>query len=246
MIGLGVVTCNRPEYFAEVMAGVVKHLGPVVDHVYVYNDGSDRQHADAYRDAYLDLPREIEVTHARKNLGVGIAKNALLRRMMHAGAHWLFLLEDDVVPQCDEAVTGYVAAAQASELHHLAFHAHGPANAHIQPEVDGPVSYWPNSVGAFCLYSRVCLARVGLMDEHFLNAFEHVEHTMRLADAGYTTGYPRFADATGSERWLAEIPGSVEHSSIVCNPEHRANFVAGREYWKRVRPDTYHRIWPTE
>ena len=76
-----------------------------------------------------------------------------------------------------------------------------------------------------------------------VNAFEHAEHTLRLAAAGYAAPWPGCADATGSERWLQEIPESLELTSMpFAGRVERMRH--SREVWKKKRPDTYRLLWP--
>ena len=92
--------------------------------------------------------------------------------------------------------------------------------------------------------SRQSLEECGLMDESFSNAWEHVEHTLRLAKAGFTAPWRGAADATGSENWLAEIPGSIEHSSIRHTPDWIKGMQEGRKHWLEVAPETYRLVFP--
>jgi hypothetical protein len=216
VIALGIVTFRRPDYFAQTLRAVEEHLASVVDEVQVATD------------VYP----------------VATAKNRLLSDMLDAGADWLFLLEDDITPLSPMAVTGYIEACERSGWEHLCFHAHGPANPEpngVDPS--GAVTYWPNSVGAYCVYSRRALEVGGLMDEDFHNAFEHVEHYLRLADHGFCPNWPHNADATGSENWLAEIPGSIDNSSIVARDDWQPNMQAALAHFEAAHPSRYQRIW---
>jgi hypothetical protein len=159
--------------------------------------------------------------------------------MLETDAEWLILAEDDILVTSPEAVTGYIRAAESASFHHLSYAHHGPANDGIVPETEGLVSFYPHSIGAWCLYSRECLESVGLFDEHFHNAWEHVELTLRLARAGFTSGSYRFADAAGSEGWLQELPNSIEKSSIRPRPDWQSSIVNGLRYWQDNKPDTF-------
>jgi len=69
-------------------------------------------------------------------------------------------------------------------------------------------------VGAFCYYSRKCLEDVGLIDENFKNAFDHVSHSYSLALKGYSTPYWWWADLANSTDYIEEQACSEESSSI--------------------------------
>lgn len=236
MIALGIVTYNRPQFFEKTAKAVAKHLGNYP--LYVYDDGSDAKHHGAYVRGFKALP-DAHLVFGGQNRGVAHAKNQLLARMLDDNADWLVMVEDDVAPRSDQAVAHYVAACEASGLHHLSFAHHGPANAKGPVGQDGPVEFYPHAVGAWCIYSAECLQKAGLLDEGFVNAWEHVEHTLRLAEAGYTSGAFRFADATGSREHVAELPRSIETSVIRPRTDWSANIVNGLAYWKAQHPNTF-------
>lgn len=245
-VGLGIVTYNRVESLRQVLKGVCDHLLPVVDKVYVHDDGSPEPALSEYAD--LMAPMAFEFSQAPKNEGVGRAKNRLLRKMLEDGHDWIFLCEDDIMPIDERAITGYIAACQASGLQHLNFHAHGPLNpdykALVLPEYEG-VTMWPHFVGAWSIYSRESLKVGGLMDEEFHNCWEHVEHTMRLGLKGYTTVGLRFvADATGSENWLIALedqPSVIGTGSTEEERRHRQ--ALGQQHWAQAHPDSYSLIF---
>jgi hypothetical protein len=225
-IGLGLVTCGRPDFYRQALAGIEQHLGAVLDELIVFEDGSILE------------PYATGALGDGGNHGVGHAKNHLLRSLLDAGCDWLILSEDDVVVDSPEAVTGYIRAAEQSGYGHLMFHAHGPHNP-TPLRVGHAVTEWPNYVGAWCLYSRRGLETCGLMDEAFWCCWEHVEHSLRLAAAGFTPPWRGAADATGSEAWLHEIPGAIEHSAIRQSPRWEAAFDEGKRHWKETQPATY-------
>lgn len=249
---LGIATYRRPDYLRRTLEAVAAHLSGTIDYLSVVHDGPWPDVHD------LHLPAGICDWKAACGLpvhgGVAAVKNELLREFLDTDAEWCFLAEDDVLPQHPDAIDGYIAAAEKSGIEHLCFHAHGPANNSPDRGTDptGLVTYWPNWVGAWCLYSRRAVELGGFFDERFYNALEHVEHSLRLATLGFcplpaSFGVHRVADATGSEKWLQEIPGSIENSAILTEggrAEQSKRFAAARLHWKQTRPDTYSWLWP--
>ena len=237
---IGVCTYNRPAMLFKTLRSIRQHVSePLGLPVFVVNDGSDQIHHGEYVRAYKRL-QSVVIQELPTNQGVAVAKNTLLRAMLETtDAEWLFLCEDDILVKSPEAITGYIRAAESASFHHLSFAHHGPANAGIVPETDGVLEYYPHSIGAWTCFSRECLESVGLFDERFVCAWEHVEHTLRLARAGFTSGAYRFADAVGSRDWLTEIPGSIEKSSIRPRPDWQANIRDGLRYWRNNNADTF-------
>jgi len=217
---LGIVTVpERAEYLSQVRDGIADHLSAL---------------------------REVALVVDEEHQGVGQSKNKLLLMALESEANWFFIMEDDIIVQSYEAITGYIAAAKASGWEHLAFAHHGLANAGgpIGQDNSGMVSFFPHYVGAFCLYSRRSIETCGFFDEAFVNSWDHVEHTLRLSLAGFHPLPPepyalRAADATGSENWLREIPGSIENTSIPHTEQWIADRLRGRQHWKATYPQSY-------
>jgi GT2 family glycosyltransferase len=232
-IGLGIATYNRPDYLKQVIQGVRNHLIKEVDSIWIYNDGS----AEDYSEVYDSLPPGIKVHHEKTNKGIAKAKNWLMNQLLEEGCYSIFISEDDIVPVDKKAIRGYVQAARSTGISHMMFAHHGPANAGGAIGGTEHVSVYPSCVGAWTFYTRPALRKVGLHDENFHNAYEHVELTWRLAKAGYTTPFRYYADATGSDKWIKEIPGSFNNSSIGKTPEWGSNVIKALEYWENKDED---------
>jgi GT2 family glycosyltransferase len=238
-VGIGMVTYNRPEYFAQSIQGIVDHLFDRCDVIYVYNDHSSEVNMRKYKKIYATLPDKVEVFDAPKNRGVAVAKNYLLRRMMEEGCDYLFLIEDDIVVQDVRAVTWYIAASKKFGSHHLMFAHHGPGNMYGPKFSEQGIEYFDNCVGAFTMYTRAAIEAVGYMDETMYNAYEHVEHTWRLCNIGMCPPMWNFMDVYGSWRWLRDIPGSIDNSSIRQDAGWVAGQIKSLEKWKAKDPDNF-------
>lgn len=233
-VGIGITTFKRPDYFRDCVESVAKHLLPLVDEVYVYNDGSKLKD---YKPIYDTLDKRIKIEHKNKNRGVAHAKNWLLRKLME-DCDYIFLLEDDLIITHPKAVFGYIKVAKETGIQHLLFAHHGPMNKgqRIWSDPNG-IELYPNCVGAWCMYTKESLEKAGLMDENFHNAWEHVEHTFRLSKAGYTEEFPYFPDVKGSDKWITEQPEAIENSSIRKTKDWAIKRYAGLKYWQAKDPD---------
>ena len=239
-IFLGVTTYNRPNYLHKSLRAIGQHVADLCDTIAIHNDGSDPKYNAEYSRAYRRLNGAI-IQDSSINEGVACSKNHLLRCALEStDAKWIVLAEDDILALNQDAILGYIRACEDANVHHLSFAHHGPANTGF-PDGDGPISFFPHSIGAWCIFTRECLESVGLFDENFNCAWEHVEHEVRLIQAGYMpdAGPHNFPDATGSVQWVAEIPDSINHSSIRPRPDWFANIKAGLEYWQREKSDTF-------
>jgi glycosyltransferase involved in cell wall biosynthesis len=232
-IGLGIVTYNRPEYLKQVLQGVKNHLLNEVDTIWIYDDCS----TENYDDVFKDLPSKIKVHRAKTNKGVGPSKNWLMNQLLEEDCYCVFIAEDDIIPVNKKAIRGYVQAARATGIAHMMFAHHGPGNASGPVFKSEHIEGYPACVGAWSFFTRPALFEVGLHDENFHNAYEHVELTWRLSRAKLTTPWGAFADATGSDKWLKEIPGSIDNSSIKKSEGWALNTLKSLNYWKEKDPD---------
>lgn len=239
-IMVGITTWNRPSMLDKTIRAVRDTVAPMCDQVLIHDDCSDPKYHGEYQRAFKRMSSAmLQLDDA--NHGVAHSKNALLTQMLDDGADYLFLLEDDVTPLHEDAVLRYVEASEASGIHHFSFAHHGKAN------VGGPVvttryaEFYPHSVGAWTMFTRECLDAVGLFDENFHQAWEHVEHELRLIRAGYMPGSDvhKFPDVVGSASLLREIPNSIEKSSIRPRSDWQSNIRDGLIYWRDNKPETF-------
>lgn len=241
-VGLGVITYNRPVFCEKAVKAIVKQCADVVDSLVLYNDGSDPKHKGAYKRVYQPFQNVGGVVlDCPVNHGVSHAKNRCIETLLKDQCDWVVIAEDDIKPLSPKAVTGYIEVAEKRGFTTLSFAHHGPANLSGPVEVDGEISYYPHSIGAWCLYSRSILEKVGLFDESMVNAFEHVEWEMRAFSMGQTApaGPHRFVDATDSAQWLTELPHAIEKSSIRPRSDWSKNIHDSLTYWSTEKPETF-------
>lgn len=233
-IGFGIVTYNRPKYLQKVWNEVQHNILPFVDEVIVYNDGSTTDYKRLF--GKMSQVKGVAIVDEIKNHGVAHAKNELLKRLCKNN-DFIFIMEDDILPVSRNVIPTYLAAYKMTGIDHLMFAHHGPANTRAI-DITGPVIWWPCCVGAFAFYTKDILDKVGLMDEGFNNAWEHVEHSWRILKH-HKMPYGYWPDVLGSEELLREIPGSIEKSSIGGqeSPERLRVIVDGLIHWKKIDKD---------
>jgi hypothetical protein len=157
----------------------------------------------------------------------------------------MIICEDDILVLHDKAVTEYVRIGREYRFHNLCFALHGPINIGKRLPIPGEIAYYPDSVGAYCYYTKEALEASKnsdgtYFDENFKNAMEHVELTDRIAREGYSLSFSMFPDVAESGSYLAEIPGSIQQSSIRPNVEgekaklkFQKNVYEALKYWKK-------------
>jgi GT2 family glycosyltransferase len=214
-IGVGIVTYNRPEMLLKLLNGLV--LCPI-DLLVVVNDGFP------FADNYLYNYPIDKVIQNETNIGVGASKNKLFNELLAAGCEHIFIIEDDMRIKRHDIFEAYIAAAETTGIEHFMFAYHGSMNKinnkEINPRVtinysDGvAISLHLYAVGSFCYYTKKVLEDVGLMDESYFNAFEHIDHSYRIALKGYTTPFLAWADIANSLDYICEQSDTMDSSVI--------------------------------
>jgi len=249
-IGVGIVTCNRPTFFLKCLLSIPDSIIDIV----VVNDGSDFADIDK-----LYKKKSFVYLHNEKNIGVGRSKNKLMRYLLGNDCDHIFIIEDDIIVKDANVFKEYIRARNITGIQHFNFGYHGPANKEgisggkpvprfIVDYGEVKIAINMHSVGAFSYYTKEVLEKVGLIDEAFTNAFEHVEHDYRIAKAGYTTPYWNFADIANSCNYLDEIECSEKSSAIRPRSDWRSNIMNGAKLflekhgyspaWQNSVPDT--------
>ena len=139
----------------------------------------------------------------------------------------------------DKVFEKYIEASKESGIQHFNFSQHGYANKgyspndrnNLIPMIKLQLNYTPtvnilfyqHCVGSFSYYSRKCLEDVGLMDENYYNACEHVDHTYEIIKKGYHPSFWWFADIDKSWEYIGDHGWSMESSSICSKPDFREN-----------------------
>lgn len=236
MTGVGIVTCNRPNFFLQCFRSIPKDVELVV-----VNDGSHFAKEDINK---LQDERSFVYIENEHNIGVGKSKNKLLKWCVERGCTDIFLVEDDIVVKNSEVFNEYIKAKNITGIQHFNYGYHGPANKggisggapqprYIVDYGSVKIAFNMHSVGAFCYYSREVLVKVGYIDENYTNAFEHVDHDYRIYKAGMCTPYWHFPDIANSYEYLDEIECSEHSSAIRPRSDWRENIIKGAELFKK-------------
>jgi GT2 family glycosyltransferase len=224
--GLAVITHRRPDYLSRCLDSLEKNgWGGATERIVV----ADEEYNESYAGLASKYPNV--VFFYAKNQGVAVAKNRAFRRLLEKGCDHFFIMEDDQVMLHPATCAQYIDYAAKHGLHHLNFAHHGnQRRLNWFIELEG-VHCYPDCVGAFSYYTREVLDKVGLLDENFRNAWEHVEHTMRIAEAGYTTPFWYFADHPNSRALVQEQPLALESGTIRLDPLWHQYMNRGMQYW---------------
>jgi len=249
-IGIGIITCDRTDYLNNCLQSLPSIDGPVV----IINDGKKdiSNNIKQYKNNFHLIQHET-------NKGVGISKNDALQYLLNENCKHLFLLEDDIVLLQESVFSKYIQASKTSGIKHFNYGPGSPFNRKQDPNIlwdlhnrhlcnqhsepnpkkiidygnDIKVSLFEHTVAMFSYFDKEVLEKVGLHDEQFYNAWEHVDLTYRIIKAGYHPPFWWFADIFDSHKFLTEAPGAIDNSSIAGKKEQwEKNVYGGREKYK--------------
>jgi GT2 family glycosyltransferase len=230
-IGLGIVTHKREDYFKQVIQTIPFDK---IDFFVIVNDGTPY-------DLKSYFGKHESVIQNETNLGVGKTKNKAIQFLMDKGCDHIFIMEDDILIQSPQVFEKYIEASKVIGIQHFNFALHGPANrdSNYNPSPLVTLKHegvefqlYQACVGAFSYYSKLCIEKVGLMDENFFNASEHVEHTYQIIKAGMHPPFWTFADIKESDKYLQEIENSIQESSIGNRSDFLDCFYKASDYFK--------------
>jgi glycosyltransferase involved in cell wall biosynthesis len=167
-------------------------------------------------------------------IGVGKAKNLALSKLIEEGCEHIFLMEDDIEITDPKVFEVYIKTSISSGIKHLNYGLHGNHNLDpngnpvIRKSINYPdnivVDLYPNLLGALSYFHYSVLQSVGLIDETYHNALEHVDHTLQIILKGYHPPFRWFADVHNSGLYLKDIVANHEQSVIRSEENFMDNF----------------------
>ena len=249
-IGIGIITCNRLEYLKELLKSLDQCID-TIDELVIVNDGS---HIDDLSELNLPIQKTSWLNNP-ENLGVGKSKNRAMQHLLDKDCDYIFVIEDDMIILDSSVFSKYIEAYKVSGIHHFNYGPGSPFNRkqdiqfdlhnrHLLKQDSEPkpkmildyktvkVSLFEHTVAMFSFFTREVLDKVGLFDDAFYNAWEHVDHTYRIIKAGYHPPFWWFADLHNSHEYITEAPGAIDNSSIANKTEQwEKNVYGGREIY---------------
>ena len=116
-IGVGIITCNRPEYLSNLLRTI-----PItkIDTLVVVNDGDVKNKLNlSYPGVWLQN---------EENLGVGKSKNKAMQYLYDKGCDYIFIIEDDMIIKDENVFDRYIQAYKKSGIHHFNYGPGSPFN----------------------------------------------------------------------------------------------------------------------
>ena len=245
-IGVGIITCNRPDYLKQLLVSLT---GCVVDFIVIVNDGKPLE-----VNPHLGVLLENE-----KNIGVAKSKNRAMKYLYEQNCDYIFIIEDDMIIKDHSVFNQYIEAYKLSGIHHFNYGPGSPFNRkqkiqgfdlhnrHLLDNDSEPnpklivdygtckVALYEHTVAMFSFFTRFLLENnLGYMCEDFDNCWEHVSSTNYIIKAGYHPPFWWFADLANSHELITEAPGAIENSAIAKdNDSWMKRVMSGREIYKK-------------
>jgi glycosyltransferase involved in cell wall biosynthesis len=230
-IGVGLITCDRIEFFNQAKDSLVKALKDYPDYeIIIINDGSIKIKDDS-----------LKIIDTIGYQGVGKAKNAALKYLLENNCKHIFLMEDDITITNGKIFQKYIEASEATGIKHFNFalHGHHNLNGYGLPNIKKTINYpsdlkidlYENVLGALSYYHKDTITDCGYMDEKYYNALEHVDHTYQIIKAGYHPPFRWFADINGSSDCISDIKANHQDSKIRSQEDFMKTFKIALDYF---------------
>ena len=226
-IGVAVITYDRKDNFIKLLTQL-KSIDYIDQLVVVKNQNIDYGDID-----YSD----IIFIHEPNDVGVGKCKNLALTSLTNSKVDHLFLIEDDMVIKNPDVFKIYIDTAKCFNLGHLNFgSAWDPkmkqyySVSYIFQANNLKLSIYRRLCGSFSYFSKEVIDKIGLFDDRYINALEHVDHTYRISLAGYYTPFHFFADIYKSYDYLG-YSDCGKTSTINLKEDYQARLIRASEIW---------------
>lgn len=234
-IGICVSTCDRPKYIDSFIESIhdCNYITCVCD------DGHD---------PVTGLPKDIRHIRTDKpRSGVAKNKNNGIKYLIDSQCDYIFCFEDDCVVKNYQLFNEYIDASEKTGIQHFNFGPGSPwnrkqkdasiignlskrmlASQQGEPMPKMLVDYGVNNikialythvVGMMSFFTRECIDIVGLYDEEYYNAWEHVDHTLRIINQYMHPPFWYFADIENSCDYIKEQKDEKANSSLSKNEE---------------------------
>jgi len=226
-IGVALITYNRPEYFKQSYELLSKYAnyGFISELVVIRDGGSDVEYP---------IVDDYPMITLIDNQGVGRCKNLALSFLTSKKCEHLFLVEEDILVNDPYAFKRYINTSKVTGLKHLMFSKinKNPKIKTILYEDGRGVDFHQNFQGAFMYMRKDLLDVVGPFDVGYMNAFEHADWSFMCVRRGYLPSMWWSPDVMNSDKYISEIEGATENSSITNKGEYAENVNMSAMHWK--------------
>jgi glycosyltransferase involved in cell wall biosynthesis len=241
-IGVGIITCNRPDFFEQCFKSIPSHISGI-DHIVIVNDGSNLPSLEKIKP--ISQHQKITYIQNRVNKQVGYCKNQAMSLLLDdKDIEYIFTIEDDIKIKDPDVFWKYVEAYKETGIQHFNFGFSQKENLdkNLRPVYRKIVEYkncnivlTPNILGAFTFYTRTALKQIGLHHHKFNKGHgDHPELTYRAYKHGLTSPFWWFADIENSWDMLENLSNMGSDSLVRNQSEFMANFKEACDTFKEL------------
>jgi hypothetical protein len=206
-IGLGIITYNRSEQFNNLMNSI-KDID-YINHIIIIKDKNINYGKNSPEKFVNDRIKYINLTDSKC---IAENKNKALKHLIDNDCTHLFLIEDDVIIKNPDVFLKYIETAKIFRIEHLNFCRRylSETNSYQTPIYkfslfNTGLEFHKNLCGIFSYFTKHAIETAGYMNENYINALEHCEHTYRLClNNMYTPKFHIFADIMNSDEYLED------------------------------------------
>ena len=254
-IGINISTCDRPEYLNKLLESIrdCEHI------VCICDDGHDKVDTSDYK-------KFNKIDSEEPRSGVAKNKNNGLKYLLDKQCDYIFSLEDDCTISDLRVFDLYIEACNATGIQHFNYGPGSPWNRkQDDPSIIGnlsrrteasqlgepmprmivqyteniSISLYQHVVGMFSFFSKKCLDTVGIMDERFYNAWEHVDHTLQTIKNNMHPPFWFFADIVNSHEFIHEQLNEKANTSLSKSEDEFNDLVIKGAEQFRIKNDTF-------
>jgi len=230
-IGIGLITCDRPHFLKKSLERLLSFpsISKGNTTLVIVDDGNSTSIIE-------DRPKNVKYIKTSGRTGVAKAKNLALKYLIENKCTDYFVLEDDIEILSESVFSAYINASKKTGIQHFNYALHGNHNREnglpvIRKSIKYPngetIDLYSNLLGALSYFSKKCLDEVGLLDENFYNAMEHVDHTYQIIKKGFHPPFRWFADISNTEGLIRDIVEDHKESVIRSQENFQETFKNG-------------------
>lgn len=205
-VGIGITTRNRPKILQACLAHFAKYA-PLSHQIAVIDDCTQNPEKNQQTVANYADTLNIQYHRYGKRAGIARAKNACLWELQN-NQH-IFLFDDDAWPSQNGWSDNWINNCETNQIGHSMFIQEMPPNNPIPFFIaatigtgDTTMHAWSNCMGPVLYFNKECLTAIGGYDANNTRnpyGYEHVQISIRCAQAGFTKGHRYLSPANASE-----------------------------------------------
>lgn len=244
-IGVGIITCNR-ELLCQQLFDSIKSID-IIDNIVIVKN-KDFNYSNLIQ--HIKNDNITTLINVFDDLGVGYCKNKAFKYLLNQNCKHIFLIEDDTIIKKYDVFKKYIDTAKMFNIGHLIYGGCSPFKDWRKPiakiiNKNIQLDFYHHIKGEFCYYLADALQIVGLMDETYINAVEHIEHSYRLMKFGYCCGcFWAFPDIANSEDYLYNSSCESNYTSIINNQTEiqQLNIIKAHQHFYDVYNRTFNQF----